>query len=474
MNDLTTYRKFTFNGSFNREKEDFTYTVFLDYDFSLDKQTTSFFRSDFRGARFENIKLFKNNLDRADFISCSFINTSFFDVDIAACEMKSCYYERVRFCNNYYNNTSIQECVFKDCVFEDENLLVNMKNCKFINCQFKNLTFERSTTESIIFESCNILNTDFANMHAERYKFISCTLEGVKIDVCYIYGYLFFDTNFFDIEIIYMGEIVDFTEDNILYRFAANLWGRSRFYEFINAYIIFGRISNVLPLLEKAFSSLTQEYTPQRNLEIYNILDMLQFYASNNIFSFSTIKSILEYFDKLTISNLSFEEKITYMSQLEKIKAYLSDAQYDHKFIMSAQEDISFVTFYCKSDDYNEAVSSVKNLINEVYASLGIENRYMLIDAQQGSWILTFVVVSSCALLLPKIIKESANMFFELNTKRKISKRISDKLQKKMLSTSELKDLTEIAVSSGLVHKDVKEVDLKGLSEIVEMIKIGI
>lgn len=84
MNELTNYRKFEFNGSFKREKEDFTYTVFLDYDFSLDKQITSFFRSDFRGSRFENIKFHKNNFDRADFISCSFINTSFVNVDMSA------------------------------------------------------------------------------------------------------------------------------------------------------------------------------------------------------------------------------------------------------------------------------------------------------------------------------------------------------------------------------------------------------
>lgn len=474
MNELTNYRKFSFNGSYKREKEDFTYTLFVDYNFQDDKQVTSFFRSDFRGSRFENIAFFKNNFDRADFISCSFINTTFNNVNIAACEMKSCYYKGVKFLHNFYNNTSFQECTFIDCVFENEDFLINMKNCKFVNCQLKNLKFERSTTESLVFVSSYISNADFANMHAERYKFISCTLQDVLIDVCYIYGYLFFDTNVLDIKIIYMGEVVSFTEQNILHRFAANLWGQSRYYEFINAYLIFGHINDIQPLLEKAFNNLLNQNTPQRNLEIYNVLDMLQFYISNNIFNFPITKAIVEFLENLNLSTLNFEEKITYLSQLEKIKVYLSDAHYNLDFIMSAQNDMSFVTFYCKTNNYKDALNSVKKVIDYIYASLALERRYILIDSQQGSWILTFVVISSCALLLPKIIKETTNLYFELNTKQKISKRITDKLQKKMLSTEELKELSEIALSSGLIHPDSKKVELKDIAQIVEMVKIGL
>lgn len=474
MNKLAEYKKFKYNGSYKREKEDFTYTIFKDYDFSKEIQNTSFFRSDFRGAQFENIIFYKNNFDRADFISATFINTLFSFVHIASCEMKNCYFENSTFSNNFYNNTSIQECVFKDCIFEDENFLINMKNCQFINCQLKNVKFERSTTESLSFNLCNIFNVDFANMHAERYRFISCNLQDVQIDVCYIYGYLFYDTNLFNIKIIYMGDLVDFNEDNVLYKFASNLWARSRYYEFINAYIIFGHTDNVKPLLEKAFIEMSKTNTYQRNLEIYNILDMLQFYISKNIFCFSSTKSIIEYLECIDLSTFTFEEKTTYLSQLEKIKTYLSDAQYNMDFILSAKNDVSFVTFYCKSDNYEQAINTVKDILEQAYAMLGVETHYILFDAQQGSWILTFVVISSCALLLPKIIKASTNLFFEINTKRKISKRISDKLEKKTLSTSELKELAEIAATAGIVNSGIKEINSKDLSEFIDLIKIGI
>lgn len=227
-----------------------------------------------------------------------------------------------------------------------------------------------------------------------------------------------------------MGEVLEFTEENLLYKFASELWSRSRYYEFINAYIIFGRTKNVKALLEKAFLNLINENTPQRNLEIYNIMDMLQFYVSNNVFNFSMVKSTLEFFENVNISTLTFEEEVTYMSQLEKIKTYFLDLQYNLDFIMSAQDDVSFVTFYCSSDDYESAFKYVCQIIEKIYNSLNFDLNCTLIDAQQGSWILTFVVISSCALLLPKIIKESTNIYFEINTKQKISKRIANKLEK--------------------------------------------
>lgn len=474
MNELTNYRRYEYNGSYNRDKEDFTYTVFSEYDFSKDEQPTSFFRSDFRGANFNKIHFYKNSFDRADFISCTFKDVIFSNVDIAACEMKNCYYEKVTFHNNFYNNTSIQECTFKNCIFEDEKFLINMKNCQFINCKFKNVKYERSTTEAITMKKCEIFNVDLANMHAERYKFVSCTLKDVSIDICYLFGYLFFDTNFFDTQIIYMGESIDCTEDNLLYKFATSLWKHSRYYEFINAYMIFGHIEKVVPLLKEAIFKLNSENNPQRALEIYNLLEMLHFYISNNTFNFTTVKSILHFLEHLNCNSFSFEERVTFISQLEKIKTYLYGTQYNDEFINSANEDIAFITFYFNSNDYETAIISAKRIIEETYIKLGMKSYYKLVDAQQGSWVITFVVIAACALLLPKVVKQTTNLYFEINTKHKISKRISNKLEKERLSTNELKEIADIAVASGLIQKETKDLEVGEISKILELIKIGI
>ena len=471
MTDLTIYKKYTFNGNYQREKEDLTYTIFCDYDFSKDKEHTSFFRSDFRGSRFNNVNFYKNNFDRADFISATFYESTFNKVKIAACEMKNCYFESSYFKNNYYNNTSIQECVFKNCTFCDEQFLINMKNCSFIDCHIENCQFERSTTEMINYENCYIFETDFANMHAERYKFISCTLKNILVDACYIYGYLFHNTNIENIKIIYMGDVVDFTEENILYKFAKNLWKESRYYEFINAYIMFSHLENIVGLLKKALTELTANYWPQRKLELFNILEMFQFYITNNVFPYSIVKSIIDYLDVFNLSSLTFDEKVVFLSQFEKIKVYLSDFKYDYNFINSASKHNSFVTFYCNTNDYGYAIKTVKNALDKIYDSLGIEKNYELVDAQKGSWILTFVIITSCALLLPK---KYSNLFFEINTKRKISKRISDKLDKKGISSSELEQLSKIAVTSGLITNQENDLKIDDLNKLVDMIKIGL
>ena len=78
------------------ENDDYTcrnlsYIKFKDIDFSIYKPI-SFFRSDFRGSRFENIKFQNNYFDRADFIGSTFINCQFINVNFGACEMKSCFF----------------------------------------------------------------------------------------------------------------------------------------------------------------------------------------------------------------------------------------------------------------------------------------------------------------------------------------------------------------------------------------------
>lgn len=298
MNNIISSEKFVYNGSYKRDKEDFSYTMFENVDFTIDISPTSFFRCDFRGTKFINVIFNKNNFDRADFISSVFINCNFIDVDIASCEMKNCYFNNIHFKGNIYNNTSIQECTFTNCVFDNENFLINMKNCTFTDCEFLYCKFERSTTESLEFSHCNIVSSDFANMHAERYKFKNCNLSDNSFDICYIFGYFFYETNIFNINIIYMGEILKFNERNVKTKFTIDLWKQHRFYEFINSNILFSKYKNTLPLLKNAFLELIAINKYERKLEIYNILDMLSFYAYCNVFDFSLIKSILEYFDE--------------------------------------------------------------------------------------------------------------------------------------------------------------------------------
>ena len=172
MNSLSKIQNIEINEDDDYTCRDLSYTRYIDIDFSLYKPI-SFFRSDFRGSRFENIKFKNNDFDRCDFIASTFINCHFSNVDFGACEIKACFFINCVFKKCIFDNTSIQESVFEKCIFNEQHILVNMKNCGMKYSQIINCTFERSTTEKIEFESCMIENTDFATIMAQlsRQKF---------------------------------------------------------------------------------------------------------------------------------------------------------------------------------------------------------------------------------------------------------------------------------------------------------------
>jgi len=474
MDELVQVKKFLRTNNFLREKEDLTYTLFENIDFRKEDNSTSFFRSDFRGAKFINVIFYANNLDRADFISCVFLNCEFINTNIASSEMKNCYFDEVKFINNKYNNTSIQECIFNKCEFENENILINMKNCSFIESKLSNCKFERSTTEKIDWEKCIISSVDYANMHAERYSFKSCTLTDVDIDICYIFGYLFHDTNLYSINIIYMGDRVEFTKDNMLNRFASNLWIQQRYYEFINANIIFNNLNHVPQLVEKAFNEISKNSNYFRRLETMNVFDLLQFYSMCNRFDFNVLKDIFNFLDDFDWNLFNVDERILFITQVHKLKLYLTEVAYDNRFIESANKNISFVTFYCNTDDYDLALSMIKECLNNICSVFGFTNSCEIINKQKGSWIITIAVITSCALMLPKIFKKYADVIIEINTKNKISKKLTNNLNKKNLNMTDLKKITDIALTSGIISNTIENLDLSDVSKIIDMLKIEI
>jgi hypothetical protein len=349
-----------------------------------------------------------------------------------------------------------------------------MKNCSFIESKLSNCRFERSTTEKIIWEKCIISSVDYANMHAERYYFKSSTLVDVDIDICYIFGYLFYDTSIYDINIIYMGDKVKFSKDTILNRFACNLWVQQRYYEFINANIIVGNINYVPQLVKEALNELSKNSGYSRQFETINVFDLLQFYSMCNTFDFSTVKDILEFLEDFNWNQFNLDESILYLAQVQRFKLYLTEFVYDGKFIESAGTSISFVTFYCSTDDYNGAISTIARSLNMIYDALGFTNSYEVINVQKGSWIITIAVITACALMLPKVLKKNIDVVIEISTKSKISKKIADKLDKKNLSVNDLKQITDIALATGIISRTVENIDLLEVSKIIDMLKIEI
>lgn len=229
MYSITTSRHFTDTGSYQREKEDLSYYIFKDLNFSDSKRHISFYRSDFRGSKFINVNFYRNNLDRADFISCALKKSSFISVDFGGCEVKNCYFDNVNFERNKYDAMAIQQSTFIDCNFYNEHFMITMYDCKFIRCTFTDCSFDESSTEKLEFVNCKISNTNFATMHAECHTFISCELNNVCLDTSYVFSYFFYNTNLDSIDFLSRGEVVHLRALNNLYK---RLLGETRYFEF--------------------------------------------------------------------------------------------------------------------------------------------------------------------------------------------------------------------------------------------------
>lgn len=460
MNSLSKVKHFILNKNEEYTCRDFTYTTFSDIVFPED-MIISFFRSDFRGSRFENINFQKNCFDRADFISCTFSKCQFTNVDFGACEIKNCYFFDVKFDNCTFDNTSIQESTFEKCSFNKQHILVNMKNCHMINTEIFDCSFERSTTEAIIFEHCLLKNTDFATMHAECHRFIDCNLSGVKLGISYVFGYLLCGTNIEDFEVLYRGKSVKLNSQEEALKFLEE----SRMYEIINLFFIYQKFENISSLLEKTLHYLYRNYTPAAKSEIVNILEALLFYAIHDIVPYKCFIECVAVIDDMQLPKLDLKDELIFISYKEKLHYFISKGKYGAKFIESSQNEKALVTIHVNTDDYNQALKISDEFFDELYKKCGFQSSYELVECQKGSWILTFAIPAIIIITLPKIVKNYYNIISEIQIKRKFKKQILQKLEKKRLSINEMNELIDVVSKLDITN----QVDInipKGISNI--------
>jgi len=475
VGDIAVVKRFADNGSYQREKEDLSYTLFENLDFTEAKRHISFFRSDFRGSKFVKVKFYRNNFDRADFISCYVKECEFNSVKFGGCEIKNCYFEDIVFKDSLYEDSSIQQSTFVRCTFPSEKFLVSMFNCTFIDCLFSDCSFEMSTTENLKFEKCTIVNTDLATMHAEAHVFDSCTLENVCIDICYIWGYLIHDTSIADVDFLYRGERINLKDmnDTVL-----KLLQEQRYFEFINANIILKNPIKVSALIGSTIDRLLKGDALFIAAEMNNILTAILFYINKSMIPFEEVFSIMEILEDIDWDIFGFENKLNYIAKLEVIKRILNNGEYSYDFLGEIPvEHESIVVFECHTVDLEDAENATTDFLHELSQKMNIGDAFRLVDKQAGSWILTFIIPTICALMIPKIIKAYFNTYIELTFKSKLSKKLAEVLTAKNLKISDLQKLSETASIANIVgtgnNSDFSDTT-KALLDVAKVIKIGV
>lgn len=460
MNGIQTYVQQDFTEFKKFEGKDMSYSVFKNIDFYKYMHPVSFFRTDFRGTKFTNTAFFKNNFDRSDFLNSIFIDCSFNKVQFGCCQMKNCYFKNAKFTNNFYRNTSIHSTTFVNCEFPDEAFLINMQHCRLIDCTLSGCSFEMSTTDSDTFENCIFIDTNIATMHAENHRFVNCHFKNVCIDSSYFFGYSIAKCKLDEVIFLYRGEYVRF-EDLKVSEFLEKFEREHRFNDMLNLFIYTQKQNQIPEMLKYCLEYYAKE-PYGRMLGISDIFENLSFAAIHEIIDFKFLQDSLDVISEADFSVYNFDERIEIEALHIKLKnsLYLSTHSKDY-LAQIGLGSTSLITIKLNSDDYELCIETARQLFDSVSDA----NYWTLIEKEKGSWILVYSAATIIVLAaIPKIVKNYADIYFEIKAKKFISKKIFQKLENTDVSLKDLEKITattknaELLLPAGkCINKDISK-----------------
>ena len=456
MEILNVSKTFDVTNNEDLQGKDFSYHLFENLS-SEEMKNISFFRCDFRGAHFNNVNFYKNDLDRADFISCIFEDCTFSEVNIAASEMKNCIFKQTTFSYNKYDNTSIQECFFDGCSFKKEHLLVNMKNTHFLDTSFSEVSFERSTTELDTFERCALSDVDFATMHAECHRFISCTLDRVKLGISYVFGYLYYNTSITSFEVLYRGEQVNLNNEHE----ARKRLEKNRLYEMLNILFIYNKHEKIPSFFEYAISELIQNYNVQVQLELVNIFNAIIFYTNYRVIPYKVMMEIAEFLKKMDFSVIPFPSEMQIIGLKEQFFFLIQKLVLDNNCNQDLAQEYALLHLHLNTNDYEQAINISNDFFDKLSNLTGKQLYFELYETKQGSWILVYLISVATLFIIPKVIKEYSNLIFSLEIKHAYVKQAVSKLNQKRLPTEKMLEIAETYEKMSI--DDSSSIDVAGL-----------
>lgn len=472
MGTQNTPSVFHLNPLIKYERTNLNYMIFKEINFKKVPFPVSFFRSDFRGTKFENVKFYKNNFDRADFINSVFQECIFQKVNFGCCQMKNCLFNNVIFDGNFYKNTSIHSTTFIGCSFPDESFLINMQRCQFIDCNISGCLFEMSTTDTVTFQNCVIQNSNLATMHAEYHTFINCDLSNCFLGTSYFFGYLISDCTMSDILFLYRGYEVPFNELNIkeiYYDYKKN----HRFFEMINVLIFIKKSDGIYYVIKEAFDFYENPSSKYlRRLEIECIFRANIFYIEHEKISFEHAYKIANYFKSKNWDKYPIDERLKYLALTDELVNCLLTTDFSSEYINDISEEMTSVfTFKFNENDLNICLNNAYTIMHK-YLQDKIKN-VRLISKIKGSWILTFVLPTILVLtILPKIVREYADVYFDISLKQNINKKAINIINNKKISLPEFNQLVTTLSKNEVLTKD--EIPAEKILSAIESISVNL
>jgi uncharacterized protein YjbI with pentapeptide repeats len=488
-------KSFTFfdNGNNNRKKENFQNFLFDGINMEEKTKHISFYRSDFRGTKFQKTKFYNNDFSRADLIDCLLVETEFLNCKFYYTEIYNTYFEQSGFINTEVKLASFIKLIFRNCIFDNSSFAGNtLRELKFKNCTIKNCGFKNNSGDEIIFEKTYFENIDFSNMTALNFFFDDCKFDNIQIDADYLGSYFFKGAPYNKIKLKYRGKLFDFdvSQNDLFNNLFKIYFENNRFYEAINIIVQKNNLENntisIFPLLTTAIEKILIE--PNELKRIYQFKKtfvLLEFYFDSEYISIGDYFRLSGYLKKLELANFNLIEQIEFKEIINRLQTIIQNTNI-FRFLSEASNVYEKILLEIKIDELNKEkferyFSKTMEIFGEKFGNKS--KIYQVIEIRKGSLIYDIIIYSSAGLFLFKILlsalkiarsamHEAVNIIIDYRLNQRaltIAKNINSKSQLK-----EIKNIKEFQSMSKMALTANPENEIKEIKNLLPLIKSAI
>ena len=457
MSELIKKGYFIDTGVSDRSTENFQHQIFENMDFTIRSEPISFYRSDFRSVRMNNMKFYKSDFDRADIVN-AFISDSEFIESKWGTDFINTFFIRSRFSKNQMDTCTINNCCFDSCEFIEERV-VNTANrgSTYKNCSFENCSFEMNSFNDITFIGSSFSNIDLSNMGAYDLTFENCKFRNVMVDPDYFGSYLFKNSSIEELTYAYRGNDFSLTGDvkQDLRSLAIFYQESGRFYEAFNTTLLFRYYDkspgSVIPHFERIISNiLSNSNILVKQDQLNRIIKTLIFYSGSEVLSASEIFYFIGYMGELNLDFFSLKDKLIFLSNIDMLAKTIESNLFDYPQVYSVAE---FNQIYAEIQINEEDLEGFKASFDAFFRSTMSEYGhnddagYYITGIRKGSLIVEIIGYGVGFYVLATILKSTISKLLEIRMEYRLFKKADRVIEEK------INDITELVKSAPAIRK---------------------
>lgn len=423
---------FADTGNSDQGERNFQHFLFKDLDFTGRSEPISFFRSDFRGVKVDNVKFYKNNFDRADFLNAYVLNSTFLDCFFGT-DFTNVIFNNVKFVGNKEDTCAYYNCKFINCLFEEETIInTTNRNSTYVSCIFNNCTFKQNSFEDLHYSTSSFDSVSFADMGAYNLDFTSCNFNQTIVDPDYLGSYLIKDSDIKGLEYRYRGKVLTFTGEIVddLRMLSIFYLENQRFYESLNSILIANQISNtevhITSLFEKVIELINEDtHELRRNQQFEKIITMLVFYSDSKIISPENLFFIIGLLHGDQIKFNSLADRLKYRSNLQLLEDTVKSNLLELGIWNFDPKQIIYSEFEINEEDFEVFKTEISGFIAAIENEYGFDHNisFEIVGTRKGSLIVEIVQYAISAFCLATIAKSLISKIIEIKMEYKISEK---------------------------------------------------